>query len=78
MFYQFTFQEVRSAEAATVEVPESPSLLDFVPSIRSGSFAVIGPRTNMEDEHIRIDDLSMHLGPLLQFPQPCAFYGVLD
>lgn len=31
----------------------------------------------MEDEHIRIDDLSEHLGSLVRFPQPCAFYGVI-
>ncbi|XVF22023.1 hypothetical protein REPUB_Repub12eG0138700 [Reevesia pubescens] len=32
----------------------------------------------MEDEHIRIDDLSSHLGSLFNFPKPCAFYGVFD
>lgn len=32
----------------------------------------------MEDEHIRIDDLSGHLGSLLMFPEPNAFYGVFD
>lgn len=30
----------------------------------------------MEDEHIRIDDLSAHLGSLLVCPLPSAFYGV--
>lgn len=30
----------------------------------------------MEDEHIRIDDLSAHLGSLFRFPKPSAFYGV--
>ena len=50
--------------------------LQFVPNIRSGSFADIGPRRYMEDEHIRIDDLSGHLGSLLMFPEPNAFYGV--
>ena len=30
----------------------------------------------MEDEHIRIDDLSTHLGSLFTFPRPSAFYGV--
>nr|XP_016448656.1 PREDICTED: probable protein phosphatase 2C 2 [Nicotiana tabacum] len=54
------------------------TILQFVPSIRSGSFADIGPRRFMEDEHIRIDDLSEHLGSLVRFPQPCAFYGVFD
>lgn len=29
----------------------------------------------MEDEHIRIDDLSAHLGSLVMFPKPSAFYG---
>ncbi|KAK8654413.1 hypothetical protein V6N13_128381 [Hibiscus sabdariffa] len=56
---------------------ESP-VLKFVPSIRSGSFADIGPRRYMEDEHIRIDDLSSHLGSLFKFPKPSAFYGVFD
>ncbi|XVE73504.1 hypothetical protein DITRI_Ditri11bG0123300 [Diplodiscus trichospermus] len=32
----------------------------------------------MEDEHIRIDDLSSHLGSLFNFPKPSAFYGVFD
>lgn len=30
----------------------------------------------MEDEHIRIDDLSAHMGSLYTFPEPSAFYGV--
>lgn len=50
--------------------------LQFVPTIRSGSFADIGPRKHMEDEHIRIDDLSAHLGSALTCPRPSAFYGV--
>ncbi|XP_022991577.1 probable protein phosphatase 2C 49 [Cucurbita maxima] len=48
------------------------------PNLRSGSFADIGPRRYMEDEHIRIDDLSSHLGSLFKFPKPSAFYGVFD
>ncbi|KQK04043.1 probable protein phosphatase 2C 2 isoform X2 [Brachypodium distachyon] len=52
--------------------------LQFVPNIRSGSFADMGPRRYMEDEHIRIDDLSGHLGSLLLCPAPNAFYGVFD
>lgn len=51
--------------------------VEFVPSIRSGSFADIGRRRYMEDEHIRIDDLASHLGSLLTCPSPTAFYGVL-
>ncbi|XP_059659242.1 probable protein phosphatase 2C 47 [Cornus florida] len=54
------------------------AVLQFVPSIRSGSFADIGPRRYMEDEHIRIDDLSIHLGSLFKFPKPSAFYGLFD
>lgn len=54
----------------------STNLLEFLPSIRSGSFADIGRRRYMEDEHIRIDDLASHLGSLLACPSPSAFYGV--
>ncbi|KAL5700712.1 protein-serine/threonine phosphatase [Ranunculus cassubicifolius] len=50
--------------------------LQYVPTIRSGSFAHIGPRISMEDEHIRIDDLTSHLGALC--PSPSAFFGVFD
>lgn len=32
----------------------------------------------MEDEHIRIDDLSSHMGSLYNFPKPSAFYGVIN
>lgn len=51
-------------------------MLEFIPSIRSGSFADTGPRRFMEDEHIKIDDLSAHFGSLMRFPKPSAFYGV--
>lgn len=57
--------------------PQGSAVLQFVPSIRSGSFADIGPRRYMEDEHIKIDDLSTHLGSLFTFPKPSAFYGVI-
>lgn len=62
-------------------IPKSANesvVLQFMPTIRSGSFADIGPRSYMEDEHIRIDDISMHLGSLFRFPKPSAFYGVFD
>lgn len=50
----------------------------YVPAcIRSGSFADIGPRRYMEDEHVRIDDLSNYLGSACKFPKPSAFYGVV-
>ncbi|KAL3648147.1 hypothetical protein CASFOL_009115 [Castilleja foliolosa] len=61
-----------------VKSPETPNE-QFVPSIRSGGFADIGPRRYMEDQHIRIDNLSAHLGSLVvNFPKPSAFYGVFD
>lgn len=50
----------------------------FVPTIRSGSSTDIGQRKYMEDEHICVDDLSKHLGLLLEGLQPNAFYGVFD
>ncbi|XP_022860309.1 probable protein phosphatase 2C 13, partial [Olea europaea var. sylvestris] len=56
---------------------ESPSS-KFVPSICSGSHSDIGPRCSNEDEHIRIDDLSAHLGSLYKWSQPSAFYAVFD
>ncbi|KAK6937223.1 PPM-type phosphatase-like domain [Dillenia turbinata] len=65
--------KLRSPDASVESV-----ILQFVPTIRSGSFADIGPRRSMEDEHIRIDDLSAHLGSPFKFPKPSAFYGVFD
>ncbi|KAH8517169.1 hypothetical protein H0E87_005206 [Populus deltoides] len=61
-------------DAETIE----SAILEFVPSIRSGSFADMGNRGYMEDEHIRIDDLSAELGSAFKFPKPSAFYGVFD
>ncbi|KAJ0797239.1 putative protein-serine/threonine phosphatase [Helianthus annuus] len=61
-------------ETNKLPVPESVDPQGF-PSIRSGSYADIGIRRSMEDEHIRIDDLSAYLGSL---PNPSAFYGVFD
>ncbi|CAL5423255.1 unnamed protein product [Camellia sinensis] len=58
--------------------PFESSTLQFVPSIRSGSFADIGSRRYVEDEHIRIDDLSAHLGSFFVFHKPSAIYGVFD
>ncbi|TYJ45546.1 hypothetical protein E1A91_A02G064400v1 [Gossypium mustelinum] len=54
------------------------SVVKFVPRIRSGSCANIGPRRSMEDEHIRIDDLSSHLGSIFNPSIPTAFYAVFD
>ncbi|CAN8253928.1 unnamed protein product [Cochlearia groenlandica] len=47
----------------------------YVPIIRSGSYADIGPKKYMEDEHICVDDLSSQVGEL---PKPSAFYAVFD
>ncbi|OIV91024.1 hypothetical protein TanjilG_16984 [Lupinus angustifolius] len=81
--------ELVSAELSTSQEDVEPGeriadaalesdVVQFVPCIRSGSFVDIGPRRYMEDEHIRIDDLSSHLGLLYNFPKPSAFYGVFD
>ncbi|XP_039024858.1 probable protein phosphatase 2C 2 isoform X2 [Hibiscus syriacus] len=70
------FGKLAGVDCVTADLSSASHL--FVPEIRSGSFADIGPRRYMEDEHIRIDDLSSHLGPLLKFPKPSAFYGAFD
>ncbi|XP_072983720.1 probable protein phosphatase 2C 2 [Typha latifolia] len=67
--------DLRSSDAGS-NVSVEP--LQFIPSIRSGSFVDIGHRRYMEDEHVRIDDLSAQLGSLLRCPTPSAFYGVFD
>lgn len=54
-----------------------PSVSDYIPTIRSGSFADIGPKRHMEDEHIRIDDLASQVGSLFELPKPSAFYAVI-
>ncbi|CAL9148429.1 unnamed protein product [Musa hybrid cultivar] len=75
--------EAAAAAAVDLTVPQmdlsaSTEPPRFVPSIRSGSFSDIGHRSFMEDEHIRIDDLSAPLGSLLRCPAPSAFYAVFD
>ncbi|KAL5541460.1 hypothetical protein UlMin_009170 [Ulmus minor] len=86
--------EVRGAELVATEVSRfesavsfsdtiedaavQSSTLKFVPSIRSGSCTDIGPRDSMEDEHIRIDDLSARLGPSFKCLLPSSFYAVFD
>ncbi|XP_058757398.1 probable protein phosphatase 2C 13 [Vicia villosa] len=50
----------------------------FIPNVRSGSYADIGPRGSMDDEHIQIDDLACHLGFVSKYPIPSAFYAVFD
>ncbi|XWS14257.1 hypothetical protein CRYUN_Cryun36dG0107300 [Craigia yunnanensis] len=53
------------------------SAVKFVPRFRSGSYADIGPRRSMDDEHMRIDDLFSHLGSIKN-SMPSAFYAVFD
>ncbi|KAK4487281.1 hypothetical protein RD792_006113 [Penstemon davidsonii] len=50
----------------------------FSSKIHSGSHTDIGPRSSNEDQHIRIDDLSTHLGALYSWSQPSSFYAVFD
>ncbi|CAL5199049.1 unnamed protein product [Lathyrus oleraceus] len=56
---------------------ETPAKM-FIPNVRSGSYADIGPRGSMDDEHIQIDDLACHLGFVFKCPIPSAFYAVFD
>jgi protein phosphatase 2C family protein 2/3 len=70
-------QDINPADMIPDAALES-SILQFVPSIRSGSFSDIGRRRFMEDEHICIDDLSSHLGSSFKFPKPSALYGVIN
>lgn len=67
-----------STSIQTTEFVDSTRNSKYLPSIRSGSHTDIGPRRANEDEHIRIDDLSAHLGPLYQWPCPSSFYAVFD
>ncbi|KAK1385003.1 Protein-serine/threonine phosphatase [Heracleum sosnowskyi] len=66
-----------SLSPPVMKSPEA-EIMQYFPSIRSGGFADIGPRRYMEDQHIKIDDLSMYLGSDVIFPKPNAFYGVFD
>ncbi|CAK8563845.1 unnamed protein product [Lathyrus sativus] len=56
---------------------ETPAKM-FIPNVRSGSYADIGPRGSMDDEHILIDDLACHLGFVFKCPIPSAFYAIFD
>ena len=44
--------------------------------LRSGSSSDIGPKQNMEDEYICIDNFHKHFGAAPNIPSPGAFYGV--
>ncbi|KAK4770867.1 hypothetical protein SAY87_031399 [Trapa incisa] len=75
---EFTrFDSVSSYSENVQEAITGTSKSKYLPSIRSGSYSDIGSRMSMEDEHIRIDDLSSH--PVsLNFCTPGAFYAVFD
>ncbi|XP_050130430.1 probable protein phosphatase 2C 13 [Malus sylvestris] len=89
-----SFNEVLVAETISTEISRFESVLSctetinnavmessavkFVPNIHSGSHSDIGSRDSMDDEHIRIDDLSAHVGPRFKCPFPSAFYAVFD
>ncbi|PRQ39540.1 putative protein-serine/threonine phosphatase [Rosa chinensis] len=68
---------VRCPETIANAVIETPAV-KFVPTIHSGSHSDIGVRRSMDDDHIRIDDLSAHVGPLFKSSLPSAFYAVFD
>ncbi|KAL1189280.1 putative protein phosphatase 2C 49 [Cardamine amara subsp. amara] len=69
---------IESGDSFLDEEDCSSSVSFYVPVIRSGSYADIGPRRFMEDEHICIDDLSSRVGSLYELPKPSAFYAVFD
>lgn len=65
-------------DVGVVNKTSSDEKSEFLPVLRSGSCAEIGPKQFMEDEHTRIDNLTEHLGTTTDFPVPGAFYGVFD
>lgn len=65
-------------DVGVVNKTSSDEKSEFLPVLRSGSCAEIGPKQYMEDEHICIDNLTDHLGTAADFPVPGAFYGVFD
>ncbi|PON64879.1 Protein phosphatase [Parasponia andersonii] len=73
-----SLESVVSCSDAIQDAIVESSTVNFIPNIRSGSHADIGPRDSMDDEHIRIDDLSSHLGSNFQSQMPSAFYAVFD
>ncbi|KAM1745404.1 hypothetical protein FF1_012159 [Malus domestica] len=72
------FESVLSCTETINNAGMESSAVKFVPNIHSGSHSDIGPRDSMDDEHIRIDDLSAHVGALFKCPFPSAFYAVFD
>ncbi|KAG5011007.1 hypothetical protein JHK87_019522 [Glycine soja] len=70
-------QAVSCSEIIKDSILEAPAM-NFVPNVRSGSYAEMGPRVSMDDEHICIDDLGAQLGFVFKCPIPSAFYAVFD
>ncbi|CAI5467791.1 unnamed protein product [Closterium sp. Yama58-4] len=56
--------------------PRSTSVLEW-PVVRSGHGSDQGPRKNMEDAHVMVDDLTKSFGDL-SFSRRGSFYGVFD
>ncbi|XP_031474305.1 probable protein phosphatase 2C 27 [Nymphaea colorata] len=83
---QLCGRAVRHANSADLDVDfgsldfKSPSEEKggFLPIFRSGSYAEIGPKPYMEDEHICVDNLVEYLGPTVDCQFAGAFYGVFD
>lgn len=68
-------------ESALFDVSEESCIdeseINFVPVLRSGGWSDIGFRCNMEDAHVRIDDLFHNYGVSRNgVAGPYAFYGV--
>ncbi|KAB1213795.1 putative protein phosphatase 2C 49 [Morella rubra] len=76
--YEHTMIQVGNCSDTIKDVIIESTAAKFVPNIRSGSYADIGPRISMDDEHIQIDDLSAHMGSFFGCPMPSAFYAVFD
>ncbi|CAH2063106.1 unnamed protein product [Thlaspi arvense] len=72
------FQQGISTSPVGLKPEDDSSVSVYVPTIRSGSYADIGPKKFMEDEHICVDDLSSQVGCLFELPKPSAFYAVFD
>ncbi|XP_047334117.1 probable protein phosphatase 2C 13 [Impatiens glandulifera] len=71
-------QTVQISENNVQSTIMEPTSTTFLPSICSGSHTDIGSRASNEDEHIRIDDLSSHMGYLFGCKLPSSFYAVFD
>ncbi|ONK72729.1 uncharacterized protein A4U43_C04F22530 [Asparagus officinalis] len=73
----FSSNQNLRAPAAIPETPISPEILEFVPSLCSGSFSDIGMRRDMEYEHICIDDLFLFIKSQCRCCIPSSFMGYL-